>query len=190
MKLKHLFYTKEFINDFKNGSDKAYVISFVGTLHSNRYAVIKNLFRKFENTFSFYYSPARWLFLLYKLSKKSYWDIKWADVSFDKLTRQQVADIFKSSKGVLDIQRFGQTGLTMRTFEVLAAGAILITTNPYIKLADFYCPDRIIVLENMDSSINEIEMKSKIDALSLDNKSVIKNLEKYFVNNWVREFFE
>ncbi len=188
-KLKHLFYTREFINQPENAPVKTHTVSFVGTLHSNRYNTIKNLCSKFDNTYVFYYIPAKWLFLMDKLSKKDYKKISWSEVSFDKLSKQQVADIFKSSKSVLDIQRFGQTGLTMRTFEVLATGAVLITTNPYIKYADFYDADRVIIIEDIDSADIEIEIQKKIDTSNFNYELINKHLEKYFVNNWVKDFF-
>lgn len=190
IKLKHLFYTKEFVNKLEVKQEKTYTISFVGTLHSNRYNTIKYLFSKFDNTYIFYYLPAKWLFFLDKLSNKVYRNIKWSEISFNKLSKQQVADIFKSSKSVLDIQRFGQTGLTMRTFEVLAAGAVLITTNASIKNADFYNDNTIVVLEDLNLPVNEEKIKNKIDAINFDNKFVNKPLEKYFINNWIKEFFE
>ncbi|HZY39323.1 MAG TPA: glycosyltransferase [Mucilaginibacter sp.] len=190
LKLKHLFYTKEFINDYRAEQGRKYKISFVGTLHSNRHSIIKGLFDKFDDTFLFYYLPARWLFLIDKISKKGHRKIKWSEVSFDKLSKQQVAGIFKSSKSVLDIQRSGQSGLTMRTFEVLAAGAVLITTNPYVKHADFYSEDRIVVLKDTDMSAHADEIQNKIDALNSGNGVIDEKLEPYYVNNWVKDFFE
>lgn len=188
LKLKHLFYTDEFVSKGKQAGKK-YSISFVGTLHSNRYKIIKTLFGNFENTYTFYFSPAKWFFYLDKKLKKDHKEIKWTDVSFDKLSKQQVADIFKASASVLDIQRFGQTGLTMRTFEVLAAGSILITTNAHVKDADFYDPDRIVLLSDMQSEQEILVIKQKIEA----NKpvSTANNIfDKYYVNNWVKEFFD
>ena len=188
LKLKNLFYTDEFVNRGEQ-AEKKYSISFVGTLHSNRHKTIKTLFSNFENTYTFYFSPAKWFFYLDKKLKKDHKDIKWTDVSFDKLSKQQVADIFRTSASVLDIQRFGQTGLTMRTFEVLAADSILITTNAYVKEADFYDPDRIVVLSDMQSEQEILEIKQKIEV----NKSGTMAhdiFDKYYVNNWIKEFFE
>jgi hypothetical protein len=190
LKLKHLFYTGEFCVKPENSIKKAYTISFVGTLHSNRYSTVKYLFSKFDNVFIFYYLPAKWLFVWDKIINKMYRNIKWSEISFSKLSKQQVADIFKSSKSVLDIQRFGQTGLTMRTFEVLAAGAVLITTNPYIKYADFYNEQAIIVIKDIDLPVSASEIRNKIDSVDFDEKAITKSFEKYFVNNWVKEFFE
>src|SRR5690606_29410790 len=50
------------------------------------------------------------------------------------------------SKAVLDIQRVGQSGLTMRTFEVLASGAILVTSNSAIINEPFFDPTRVFVI--------------------------------------------
>lgn len=188
LKLKHLFYTDEF--ETKN-DDKLpkYLISFVGTLHSARYTVVKKLFSNFTNAFMFFYMPAKWFFLMEKIFKKSYRTIKWDDVCFDKLSKKQVADIFKISKSVMDIQRNGQTGLTMRTFEVLASGAILITTNPYIKQTDFYSEDRVVVINEKFSEESVIEIKKKIDASKAKDPSFQLKFERYNVNNWVRDFF-
>ncbi|MDB5005914.1 MAG: hypothetical protein JWP45_307 [Mucilaginibacter sp.] len=186
-KLKHLFYTENFIS--KGEQDKKYTISFVGTLHSNRYAQVKKLFSYFNKTFTFFYSPAKWLFLFEKLFKIGHRTIKWSDVSFNKLKTWQVADIFKSSKSVLDIQRPGQTGLTMRTFEVIAAGALLITTNGYIKDASFYDPSCIVVLDESNWEDKADEIREKTNALKISKKLLFKGSDEFYINNWIKEFF-
>jgi hypothetical protein len=185
-KLKHLFYTGEFINN-SNKPDKKYSISFVGTLHSGRYKIIKSLFNKIDNTFAFFYSPAKWFFLIEKIIKRKHANVKWHEVSFEKLSRQQVAEIFKLSRSVLDIQRTGQTGLTMRTFEVLAAGAILITTNTHIKETAFYNPAYIMVLDDL----NDVEIsrvKKRLDKLDTKMEPIFNELNEFYINNWVKEF--
>ncbi|WP_295715741.1 glycosyltransferase [Mucilaginibacter sp.] len=185
-KLKHLFYTGEFINNL-NKQDKKYSISFVGTLHSSRYKTIKHLFNNIDKTFAFFYSPAKWFFLLEKIIKGKHANVKWHEVSFEKLSRQQVAEIFKSSKSVLDIQRSGQTGLTMRTFEVLAAGATLITTNTHIKEAAFYDPAYIMVLDDLNDT-EIIGIKERIDKLDAKMEPIFNELNEFYINNWVKEF--
>ncbi len=188
-KLKHLFYTKEYINKEYDSIERIYTISFVGTLHSNRHSVIRNLFGAFKNTFTFFYLPAKWFFYFNKLTNKDFRNIKMEEISFDKISKEEVAKIFKSSKSVLDIQRFNQTGLTMRTFEVLASGAILITINPYIKYVDFYRTNNIIVIDEIPSATNILEIKSKIIDKGGNDLSQDVNFQKYFINNWVKEFF-
>jgi len=189
LKLKHLFYGKEYLCD-DNDFIKKYTISFVGTLHSNRYTVVKKLFDKFNHTYIFFYLPAKWMFYMYKLFYKQYKKLKWDEVSLRQLSKQQVAAIFKSSKSVLDITRYHQTGLTMRTFEALASGAILITFNPYIKQTEFYNPQNIVVLDDINSFESIAEIRDKIDSLPQGKSHFSEIFEKYYINNWVKEFFE
>ena len=186
-KLKHLFFGPNYLDStLKETQYRVYDISFVGTLHSNRFSVMKLLFDKFDSSFVFLYSPARWWYAFNKISNKEYRRIKWSDVSFNKLSQHEVATIFKTSKSVLDIQRFGQTGLTARTFEVLAVGAVLITTNSYIKQADFYDENDVIVIDNIDNLKNFDEIKKKLD----NHVGNSQKMNKYYVDNWVKEFFE
>ncbi|WP_259067111.1 hypothetical protein HDF24_19875 [Mucilaginibacter sp. X4EP1] len=189
LKLKHLFYTEEYIKQ-PDKLEKSYDISFVGTVHSSRYLTVNKLFNNFDRKYIFFYMPAKWFFLLQKLLEKSYRKIKWSEIRFEKISKTQVANIFKISESVFDLQRFGQTGLTMRTFEVLASGAILITTNPNIKQVEFYNPDRIIVLEDADAQDNIDEIKTKISNAKNHPTETVKGLEKYYINNWIEEFFE
>ena len=56
-------------------------------------------------------------------------------------------DVVRSSRAVLDIQHFKQTGLTMRTLETLGAGKKLITTNPDVKEYDFYDEGRVMTID-------------------------------------------
>lgn len=188
IKLKHLFYGKDFAHKTHTASDRPYEISFVGTLHSNRYSVMKNTFDQFQKYYLFLYSPAKWWFFYNKIFNKEYKNIDNSLVSFEKISLAEVANIFQKSQSVLDVQRFGQAGLTMRTFEVLASGAILITTNPFIKTTDFYDENRIVCIDEediiSDSKVNEI--KKKLNS----HHHQLKNFDKYFVNNWVKEFFE
>jgi hypothetical protein len=85
LQLKHLFYTDEYFTSSITGK-RRYDISFVGTLHPERYMVIKKLFAKFHKTYAFFYIPAKWFFLIQKLQKKSFRRLKREEVSFKKQT--------------------------------------------------------------------------------------------------------
>lgn len=52
------------------------------------------------------------------------------DVEFKKLDQATVVDMYRNAAGILDIENNKQTGLTMRSFEALATGRFLVTTNP------------------------------------------------------------
>lgn len=188
LKLKHLFYSKDFLIENAESMQRPYEISFVGTLHSNRYSVMKSTFELFKNYYLFLYSPAKWWFLYNKLFNKEYKNIKWSTISFNKLNLGEVAYIFRKSQSVLDIQRYGQAGLTMRTFEVLASGSLLITTNQFIKNVDFYDDKHIVILPE-DGAITKANIQEIKSKLSVE-KTKLQNFEKYYVNNWIKEFFE
>ena len=148
---------------------------------------MKLLFSKFDNSFMFLYSPAKWWFLLNKIFNKEYKPVLFNEVSFQKMPRDKVASVFKSSKCVLDIQRFGQSGLTMRTFEVLASGAILVTTNQRIKEADFYSENHIVIIDSNNIELSIQEIKNKMDGA--DNLKPI-DVNKYCITSWVKDFFD
>jgi hypothetical protein len=186
-KLKHLFFTEEFLVQSKS-PDKKYLISFVGTLHSTRYKIVKDLFNGIDNVFVFFYSPAKWFFNIEKILKKDHKKIDLSEVSFSKISKEGVANIFKSSKVVLDIQRTGQTGLTMRTFEVLASGAILATTNTFIKQTEFYNPSFIVVCENLNGE-GLVELREKIRQIPQLSMPLFNRNDQYYIDNWIREFF-
>lgn len=190
LKLKHLFYAHEFENNYKVGLDsRIYDISFIGTLHSNRYKIINYLASSFQKKYIFYYVPAKWMYFLKKLLDRDFKKVKYTEISFKKIDRKEVALIFSQSKCVIDIQRYNQTGLTMRTFEVLAAGAILITSNKYIKEFEYYEPNSVVIIENEDNLKEALSEIKKKTSLFHENKVSHEFLKKYHVDNWVKEFF-
>ena len=188
LRMKHLFYTDEFLSG-ENSAQRKYDIAFVGTLHSNRFSIMKRLFGHFANTFVFYYMPAKWFFYLEKFTKPEFKPIKISDVSFDKMSKLDVANVFKSSKSILDIQRFGQSGLTMRTFEVLASGAKLVTTNKFIKEVEFFNTENIILIEDLNDQKLIVDIVKQVSEESKPILSKDMGFEQYHVNTWVREFF-
>ena len=68
-------------------------------------------------------------------------------VSFEKLNHQQIIGFYRKTKSVIDINKPFQNGLTIRTFEVLACGKKLITTNTYIINYPFYSPENVLVID-------------------------------------------
>jgi hypothetical protein len=60
---------------------------------------------------------------------------------------EEAARRFGEHSVILDVHHPGQTGLTLRTFEALASGRKLITTNPTVRDHDFFNPERIFVID-------------------------------------------
>jgi hypothetical protein len=60
---------------------------------------------------------------------------------------EEAARRFGEHSAILDIHHPGQSGLTLRTFEALASGRKLITTNPAVRDHDFFDASRILVID-------------------------------------------
>jgi len=167
--------------DIKNTVFK-YDISTVGTTHPNRYAVLKELIPYLKkqglNLFCFLYiQPLRFVFN--KLFVPEFKHAKLNEFQFKELAENEMIDLFRNSKVILDIPHFGQAGLTMRTIEALGTRRKLITTNINIKQYDFYNESNILVLDknNWDS----IKDFMKIDYVLIED-SIYHN---YSITHWV-----
>ena len=69
------------------------------------------------------------------------------DFSFEKKEQGEIAAVISASKVIVDMQHPKQSGLTMRTIEMLGMKKKLITTNKTIKRYDFYNPDNICIVD-------------------------------------------
>jgi hypothetical protein len=184
-----LFYTPEFepLPGPVAGAARRYSTSFIGTLHSDRYAFVKRMMAagSGKRTYEFFYVPARWYFALVKYVTRQHRLVPWRDVSFASLRRHEIAEVFRESHAVLDMQRPGQSGLTMRTFEVLASGAILVTTNEAIVRESFFDSTRVLVVADdaADSKLDEIQRLLDVMPPARGRPA---GFEMFGIENWVR----
>ncbi|MFA5618700.1 MAG: hypothetical protein WDA08_00190 [Weeksellaceae bacterium] len=150
LKFRPSFFVQEFQQN-KTESEKTFDITFIGSAHTDRYHIGEKI-QKAANqqglkTFMYYYAPNKFFFRMKRIFDKtmSSFDIK--KVSFTRLSHTEVSKIYQRSFAVLDTNKPFQLGLSMRTFETLAAGRKLITTNPGIKKYPFYNPENILVID-------------------------------------------
>ena len=95
----------------------------------------------------------------------------------------ETADAMTGHTAVLDIQHPTQRGLTMRTFEALAAQTKLITTNSAIQYYDFYDPENIAIIDRESPVLPD-------GFLDTPYAPVPKGVtDKYSINNWIRTLF-
>jgi hypothetical protein len=130
MELLNLFAEAEFFNSEFNDQEKKHAVCFVGTLHSNRIRYLiqlnsicekNNINKKIHGFYGNYF-----YFVKAKVSEI----ISQCNIgTWNSLSKSDTAEIFKESSVVLDITHPKQRGLTSRTFEALAAGAIVLTNN-------------------------------------------------------------
>ena len=182
-----LFFIEKYASNSSSNVEKKYDISFVGTVHSNRYNIAKNLNKIASaqglTTFFYFYSPSKLLFFLQKLFLKEFRSINFKDISFKQLSNNEVLDILNQSKSVLDIQHPHQKGLTMRTIEMLGNKKKLITTNKEIKKYDFYDSQNIIILDQNQKIVN-------LDIIQQDYKEVSQHIYNYYsISSWINNIF-
>lgn len=164
-----------------------YDISHIGTAHPNRYAIHKALIpylqRQGMRLFTYMYIQPT-LFVFYKLFVSEFKKAKLNEFHFKGISDEQIVEIYKQSKAVLDIPFSGQSGLTMRTIETLGAKRKLITFNKNIKTYDFYNENNILILDqNNWASIPEFMNKDYVQIDPITYK-------KYSIANWTKTLLE
>lgn len=148
MQLRPLFY-KRVAAPIAPGVAR-YHASFVGTAHSDRYAVIKGLQASLDpdlRTFWYLYLQSDWLFTAYRLLKPAMRGATRGDFRFAPMTKDHLQEVVEQSLTIVDIEHPRQRGLTMRTFETMGLHRKLITTNRHIEGYEFFDPDNILVID-------------------------------------------
>lgn len=179
-----------FIEDYKKLTESdnvKYDIVFIGSAHTDRYLIGEKV-RKISSslnlkTYFYYYAQSKAAFLLKKVFDQNLkkFDIK--KLTFKKLKHSEIADIYAQSRSVLDINKPFQDGLTMRTFETLAAGKKLVTTNSDIRNYPFYTEDLILIVDR-----NQVELNSEFFKAS-SNKVSVENLKMMTLDSWIECLF-
>lgn len=158
IKFRPLFFLNEYekiadINKFE------YDFSFIGTAHSDRYLLIRHIQKqlKAENLHAYWYLylQSRKLFMWNKLNNVAYKQASIGDFNYAALSPGEVLNVVKKSRVILDIQHPQQTGLTMRTIEMLGARRKLVTTNPLVKHYDFYSSHNILIIDRNNPIIDK-----------------------------------
>lgn len=186
---KMIFRPLFFIDDYKKTAyqekDYKYDVSFIGTIHSDRYQVIKAVKERANKnqykTYFYCYLQSKFMFYFYKMTKREFSSVKQSDFQFNKIHSTDVAKIINQSNVVLDVQHPKQTGLTMRTIEMIGMKKKLITTNQSIKEYDFFNPENIAVIDREEMQIPE-------GFLEKPYQKIPENIYyKYSLENWIIE---
>jgi hypothetical protein len=146
-RLRPLFFSKGF--ESPPSEDFDYHISFIGTAHTDRRAILSGVDAALGpeiRRFWYLYLQARWVLAAYRLTNPAFRSARAREFKYVPLSRNEVQDVFRRSKAILDIEHPRQSGLTIRTFEALGASKKLVTTNSGITEYDFYDPTNICVL--------------------------------------------
>lgn len=175
-----LFFSDEYraIENKKNKS-YAYTVSFIGTVHSDRYKIIKRLQESIDGFYLYGYLQGKFIYYYYKIVKPEYRGIKISSFNYKKLSSKAIARIVSDSKAILDIQHPNQTGLTMRTLEMVGMRKKIITTNEDIKNYDFYNPNNICVINRENPVVSK-------EFLEKDYEELPNSIYEYYsIEKWI-----
>lgn len=154
-------------------------VSIIGSYNSIRGNFIKR-FRELNSNIELYshYYINPLTFITNKL--------KWSTINefkFYKLPYNKMMELVACSKACLDVPHSGQQGLTTRSVEALPFDTKIITTNPNIKLYDYYSPINHYIVD-LNNPVVEVEWLEepfyKID------EDIIK---KYTIESWICDVF-
>lgn len=183
-----LFFSREY--DVQNKAETVFKFDFgfIGTAHSDRARVIykiKNYCEKNLLSFYFYLYVPGTLMLLYRWLSDSYFRRLYKEgfVHTNTMSRDLVEHIMEQTRYIIDVNHPKQTGLTMRTIEMLGLKRKLLTTNINIISYDFYNSVNQIVIDR-----NVINFDKKI--IELPYQDIKKEIYlKYRIDYWVKEVF-
>jgi len=160
-------------------------LCFIGSVHSDRFDFLKKVQIQSEKLgfrcyfFMFFYSPI--LFWIKKIWDKNFRTVKINDFQFRPLSKNEILNTICNSKVILDIQHPHQTGLTMRSIEMLGAQKKIITTNQHIKEYDFYNENNISVIDRVSPTVDACFFSSPYHQI---DENIYK---KYSIESWIND---
>lgn len=180
-----LFYCDDLMETISKKTNRKYNICFIGTGHGDRVQIIKKLKNQCNtlglSIYDYIYLPHPIVYLYNKLANKYYKNVKISDIHFHPMPLERVYKIFCLSDCIVDIESKTQTGLTMRTIEVLGLKKKLITTNKDILNYDFYDSNNIFIVDRNNFNLDYkfiTNTYTEIDKLIYD---------KYSLKNWIEQ---
>ena len=99
------------------------------------------------------------------------------DVKFRKLSTADIVDMYRGARAILDIEDLKQSGLTIRTFEALATGRLLVTTNPNAARLLPELAERIVTIDREHPELTSEQLRSP--------PGWSEELNKYSLERWV-----
>lgn len=179
-----LFYTDDYVCN-SNSEKYEYDLAFFGTIHSDRYKILKQIKAQASQYklrgYWFFYLQAAFMFYWYCLTKPYFKLSEKNEFTTQKLSSSQIANQVSKTKVIIDIESPGQNGLTMRTIEMLGQKKKLITTNPEVRFYDFYNPDNILIVDRDKPQIS-------LDFMEKPYRSIPDSIyNKYHISSWIIE---
>ncbi|MBO1511896.1 lipopolysaccharide biosynthesis protein [Metabacillus bambusae] len=178
-----------FLDSYKNIKkvDEDLDLVFIGTVHTDRYNVIKSVQKQLKdmnlNGYFYMYYPNRILFWLKKIFDPKFKTAKYSEFKFKGISSEEIINIYARSKAILDIERPKQKGLTIRTLEVLGAHKKIVTTNDLIVDYDFYNKNNVHVINRKDVLLDS-------DFFDTKYRNIDESIyNRYSITTWINDIF-
>lgn len=183
-----LFYIPIYDNPSDDAEIKTKVdLCFIGTGHTDRYHIVKKLKDnaniKKHTFYSFLFLQSKLIFWLKKVFDPKMKEANISDFSFSTMDQAQVLGNILNANVIIDIENKNQTGLTMRTIEMLGCRKKMATTNKDIKNYDFYDRNNIYIFDRSNPYIASSFIRSPYRSL---DKTIY---QKYSLENWLKTIF-
>jgi hypothetical protein len=182
MALRPLFFSPGF--DRPAEQNFTYDLSFIGTVHSDRYKIVRALVEQLPrdtHSFVYLYLQAPWMYDLRRLFTNTVNGAQRNEFRFVPLTKDAVQATFFGSRAVVDIEHPNQRGATMRTFETLGSHRKMITTNASLRNCDFYDPRNILIVDRRQPQLDAEFLSTPYVPIQESIRS------RYALKQWVRE---
>jgi len=182
MTFRPLFYLPDFDKPIITEPD--YDLSFIGTIHSDRYKIIRSLTKQLPsstNFFTYLYLQAPWMYDLRRIFTNTIAGAKRNEFQYLPLSKDLVRSVFFGSRAVVDIEHPNQSGATIRTFEAIGSQRKLITTNATLRNYDFYNPMNIQIISRQVPLIDFEFLRAPYVPLPISIK------KKYSLSQWLRD---
>ena len=181
LKFKPLFYRSEYKRDESNHSF-LFDLFFIGWAHSDRATLLQKIASILEE------QKLKVKFFIF-VGKMSYYISKsirtvCSMTIQEPISPKEVVKYSTQSRAILDLAHPLQTGLTMRTIEVLfGINRKLITTNKDIANYSFYNENNILIINRENLEIPKSFFEK--DFIPYPKEFI----DSFFIENWVKDFF-
>lgn len=134
----NLYSSVETIASDRDLVTKEFDLYYCTTMHSNRPELVRRVLgvcgkRHWSAKLQLFFHK-RWLWVLKNLSRPKTLPLV-SRITSKPFKKNDIYSATRMSKVVLDVQHPSQSGLTMRTFEALSLGAVVLTTNQHCAKA-------------------------------------------------------
>ena len=165
---------------------RCYDWAFIGTLHSDRYRVLRRLARGNATArfYAFLYIPGRLMWILRHLTNWQLWSPGDIRVSLTPLSAEESRRATMLARAIVDVEHPRQRGLTMRTIETLMSGEKLVTTNACIYQSDLYHPSRVCVIDRRAPTVPAGFLASPVASLTSETRA------RYSIDGWLEDLLE